>query len=146
LLSTQGPNFTLQDIDLLRWNYEETAVICQNHEEEEATKHGKEDKTTKILTLEVHFPDNLNPTTNKDTKRWNQRGTAINIWTKQVHALLQRTALVMKTRANRRNDFDRTEIDHMRDSTRTNKVEEERTQAQEQLRMEKRQRQQERTK
>jgi hypothetical protein len=64
---TRGPDFTRQDIDLLRWNYEETAVVKNSKRKKRPAKHEKGSQHDKDTDFEVDFPDNLD-NDNKDTK------------------------------------------------------------------------------
>jgi hypothetical protein len=54
---TRGPDFTCEDVDLLRWNFEETKVIKEAKRKKRPGKHEKGSQHDKDTDFEVDFPD-----------------------------------------------------------------------------------------
>jgi hypothetical protein len=54
---TKGSDFTRQDVDLLRWNFEETMVVKEANRRKRPGKHEKGSQHDKDAVFEVDFPD-----------------------------------------------------------------------------------------
>jgi hypothetical protein len=114
---TRGSDFTLQDVDLLRWNYDETAVVKKTKRRKRPDKHEeKGSQNEKYVDFEVDFPDNLD-SDNKDSHHLDET----------FHTCYEDGSRYESEKGKSEGeDLDRREIDRLEGLLlRTNKVEEE---------------------